>query len=193
MEGAAVPTGLGWYERVDEELRLLKVHKDRLLWLQRVYEEQRGSILEKIAWHEEQLRVAMHLAKNALGKSSLECPNGKAAIRKSPGRLEVSNEPAAIVWARLQLSRPDLIRIKESIDKAALRHLLKDAGEGALADPETGEVLPFVRLEGAGEMSLSYGLRFDHHAGAAVRSHRRGSGDVQDVSSAVQRQLENEV
>jgi hypothetical protein len=112
-------------------------------------------ILEKVAWHEEQLRVAMHLAKNALGRSSLECPNGKAAIRKSPGRLEVSDEAAAIKWVRLY-EIPDLIRIKESIDKAALRHLLKDAGEGALADPATGEVLGFVRLEGAGEMSLSY-------------------------------------
>jgi phage host-nuclease inhibitor protein Gam len=72
---------------------------------------------------------------------TLSLPAGSVSLRARQPLVEV-DEPAALEWARAEA--PDVVKVRESIDKAALKKRLEFAPGGSAIDADTGEVLPFV-------------------------------------------------
>lgn len=73
---------------------------------------------------------------------SISTPYGTVSARKSPDKLEY-NEEAFMEWAEnFNLS---LIRIKQEINKEEAKKYFKITEEGAVIDPETGELVEFAR------------------------------------------------
>jgi phage host-nuclease inhibitor protein Gam len=72
---------------------------------------------------------------------TLNLPAGSVSLRARQPLVEV-DEPAALAWARVEA--PDVVKVRESIDKAALKKRLEFAQGGYAVDTESGEVLPFV-------------------------------------------------
>lgn len=75
---------------------------------------------------------------NGRKKKSIELPGGTIAIRARQPTLELDEEKA-MVWA--QTWHPDLIRVKASLDRNAVKKAVEFADGGELIDRETGEVL----------------------------------------------------
>jgi phage host-nuclease inhibitor protein Gam len=72
---------------------------------------------------------------------SLDLPGGRISIRARQPRLEVEDEQA-IEWAKQ--NDPDLVRVKETLDRVALRKSVALEPGGAVIHKATGEVLPFA-------------------------------------------------
>ena len=72
---------------------------------------------------------------------TLSLPAGSIALRARQPLVEI-DEHAALQWARTSL--PEVVRVKESIDKPALKKALEFAAGGYAVDPASGEVLPFI-------------------------------------------------
>lgn len=72
----------------------------------------------------------------------IRTPMGSANLRKQQDQYEY-DESAFLEWAKE--NDPSYIRVKESIDKSAVRkNFVPDSSE--LIHPETGEIVPGVRL-----------------------------------------------
>lgn len=72
-------------------------------------------------------------------KFKLSTPYGKVTSRKS-SKWNYENEEALTKY--LKDNRPELVRVKEEVNKTELKKVFKDG-----IDKETGEVLPFVTIE----------------------------------------------
>lgn len=72
-------------------------------------------------------------------KFKLSTPYGKVTARKS-SKWNYENEEALVKY--LKDNKPELVRVKEEVDKTELKKVFKDG-----VDKETGEVLPFVTIE----------------------------------------------
>lgn len=82
-------------------------------------------------------------------QKTLRLPHGELTARKAPDRFEVDEE-AFLAWAKQ--AAPALVRVKEEVDRQALRKHFAGAEPGQeLVDPATGEVLGCARLV-AGEV-----------------------------------------
>jgi phage host-nuclease inhibitor protein Gam len=60
-------------------------------------------------------------------KRSVNLPHGIAGFRRTPDRLEVADEGAAVEWARE--NAPHAIRVRESIDKNEMKANIEATGE----------------------------------------------------------------
>jgi len=72
-------------------------------------------------------------------KFKLSTPYGKVTARKS-SKWNYENEEALVKY--LKDNKPELVRVKEEVNKTELKKVFKDG-----VDKETGEVLPFVTIE----------------------------------------------
>lgn len=72
-------------------------------------------------------------------KFKLSTPYGKVTSRKT-AKWNYENEEALTKY--LKDNRPELVRVKEEVNKTELKKVFKDG-----IDKETGEVLPFVTVE----------------------------------------------
>jgi hypothetical protein len=85
---------------------------------------------------------------------SLDLPGGRVQLRARQPRLEILDEAAAIAWLKAA-DHGEYVRIKESVDKAALKKALA-AEEGVLFLADTGEPVEWASLEEQGDsVSLS--------------------------------------
>ena len=97
-------------------------------------------------WFQTHLQLWLQeLIAEGRAKKSIALPGGKLAMRKRQPKIEVEDEESFIVWLHTA-GRDDLVKVKESIDKAALKKSIAIEGTRAfLAD--TGEVLEGVLVE----------------------------------------------
>ncbi|CUQ09672.1 phage protein [Clostridium paraputrificum] len=72
-------------------------------------------------------------------KFKLSTPYGKVTARKS-NKWNYENEEALVKY--LKDNKPELVRVKEEVNKTELKKVFKDG-----VDKETGEILPFVTIE----------------------------------------------
>lgn len=72
-------------------------------------------------------------------KFKLSTPYGKVTARKSI-KWNYENEEALVKY--LKDNNPELVRVKEEVNKTELKKVFKDG-----VDKETGEILPFVTIE----------------------------------------------
>lgn len=72
-------------------------------------------------------------------KFRLSTPFGKVKSRKYKKWIYEDEEE---LLAYCNMNKIDAVKVEEKVDKAALKKLFKDG-----INPETGEVLPFVRIE----------------------------------------------
>ena len=72
-------------------------------------------------------------------KFKLSTPYGKVTARKS-SKWNYENEEALVKY--LKDNKPELVRVKEEVNKTELKKVFKDG-----VDKETGEILPFVTIE----------------------------------------------
>ena len=79
---------------------------------------------------------------------TLDLPHGKVSMRARPVSFDL-DETKALDWART--THPELLRVKESLDKSAWKKAIALGDEGAVVDADTGEVLEFARWHDAGE------------------------------------------
>jgi hypothetical protein len=83
---------------------------------------------------------------------SLATPHGVVRLRARPVQFEI-DEDAALAWAKD--THPGLLKYTVKLDKAGFKKALALGDDGALVDPESGEVLPFARWVDPGE-SISF-------------------------------------
>jgi len=84
------------------------------------------------------------LIREGRAKKSLSLPGGKIALRSRGPKIEITDEGVALSWLREH--RPDLVRVKESLDRAGLKKVtIMDGQKVVLVD--TGEVLEFAYAE----------------------------------------------
>lgn len=84
------------------------------------------------------------------GRKSITLPHGTIKSRSGSKRIEVTDEPAFLAWARQHA--PTLIRVREEPDKAAIKASFPAAmlaEVDVLVDRDTGEVIPGVQLSRA--------------------------------------------
>lgn len=72
-------------------------------------------------------------------KFKLSTPYGKVTARKS-NKWNYENEEALVKY--LKDNKPELVRVKEEVNKTELKKVFKDG-----VDKVTGEILPFVTIE----------------------------------------------
>lgn len=88
----------------------------------------------------EGLLIEYYVAQRAVDKKfKINTPYGKVSARKSKKWIYEDEEQ---LKEYLKVNDIPMIRVKEELDKAGLKKLFKDG-----VDKETGEVLPFVRIE----------------------------------------------
>lgn len=85
----------------------------------------------------------MELAREGRAKKSLELPGGTIKIRKRQPEITMDEEKA-IPW--LRENDPDLLRVKESVDKSALRKAVKREEGVGVVHTSTGEVIAWMDL-----------------------------------------------
>jgi phage host-nuclease inhibitor protein Gam len=96
---------------------------------------------------------------------SLDLPGGTVRLRARQPELAL-DEVAAVAWAREQ--RLDVIRVRHSLDKSALRKAVELVDGGAVIDASTGEVLPFMTWSPQGDsVSFTPAGAADESGGAA--------------------------
>lgn len=145
--GDAEPTvdladALSYCEHAMRKLRALQAAADR------IDEDHRAQLAEIKQWHKQesgrllgemhrmrlemQPRVRALVAADPMGRKSVELVAGRAGFRRSPAKLVVEDEDAAIDW--LDVHRDgEFVRTKRSVDIAALK--------------AANESVPGVRLE----------------------------------------------
>jgi hypothetical protein len=84
---------------------------------------------------------------------SLDLPGGRIQLRARQPKLEILDEERAIAWLKAA-EHGELVRVKESVDKAALKKALA-AEDGVLFIAETGEPVEWASLEEQGD-SVSF-------------------------------------
>ena len=81
------------------------------------------------------------------GRKSLSLPYGSVRSRAGGKRLDFVDETAFIEWARV--NQPELIRVKESVNKINATAFFLDAADenlDLLVDEKTGEIIPGVNV-----------------------------------------------
>ena len=159
MEETAPETSEAWRITTDDEAawvsrKAQKAHRELArveAWEEReiarvkaVAARERTPYERDIEWAEGQLHVWLDgLIREGRNKKSMELPGGRVAVRSRPPRLEIDDETVALEW--LHERGAGYVRVKESVDKAALRkHLVVDGTTVAL---DTGEPVEWARFE----------------------------------------------
>lgn len=151
-DGQIVELESGWYELMDDALGKLQYHKARLAMLTNTFAVQKARIEEKIAFHEQNLRVAATFGRTAMG-STIDAPHGRVTLRTAKGKFVVSDVKAALAYSE---KHEIPVRVKREVMVDALRPQLQEREGGELVDTKTGEIIPWAKVEGKGEVSVSY-------------------------------------
>jgi phage host-nuclease inhibitor protein Gam len=125
-------------------------------WEQREIERVRNAAATERARFERDLEFFAHALAAYLqslihaGRKTrtLNLPGGTIRLRARPTAFDL-DEQKALEWARV--THPDLLRVRESLDKAAFKRLVALGDSGTVIDPETGEVLDWARWSDPGD------------------------------------------
>jgi hypothetical protein len=138
---AAVEAASGWEAREIERIRA-------------VAEAERNRYRGEIEFFEGHLGgYLVRLVAEGRKTKSLDLPGGRVQLRARQAKLEILDEERGILWLK-DAGREDLIRVKESVDKTALKKALA-AEDGVLFIAETGEPVEWASLEEQGD-SVSF-------------------------------------
>lgn len=77
---------------------------------------------------------------------SMKLPNGAIRFRKQQPAYQYDDDLKKVVSSLKRMDRADLIKVKESPDKTAIKKAFV-ANKGQLVNPETGEVVDGVNIE----------------------------------------------
>ncbi|SFJ82666.1 host-nuclease inhibitor Gam family protein [Thermoflavimicrobium dichotomicum] len=114
-------------------------------WLEHV----NGDLDSQIQFFEDHLaEYAERLRQKDSKFKSMKLPNGRFGFRKQPAKWHYDEK--VLLNQLKENGRNDLIRIKEEIDKQAIKKQFKVI-DGRVIDPETGEVINGVTVEEQGE------------------------------------------
>jgi hypothetical protein len=84
---------------------------------------------------------------------SLDLPGGRVQLRARQPKLEILDEAKAITWLR-ENGYSDAVRVKESVDKTAVKKALTKT-QGFVLMAESGEIVEWASLEEQGD-SMSF-------------------------------------
>ena len=123
------------YFAIDAEIALLKAQAEAAV--KRLQSDREG--LERLYQSELESFIRSLIAQDKKGRKSLILPHGTCAVRAVPGGLRITDENAALKYARS--CAKDAIRTEERLDSAKYRELAEKALQSE------GEMLPGIDMQ----------------------------------------------
>ncbi len=138
-------------------LRKIKAYKDKISEADKLAESEISRISDWKDKEEKSAQESIGFFEGLLGRYLMEqrqvdekfkvsTPYGKVSTRKLPDKWEYDEE-TALKWAKC--NAPDLVRVKEEVNKAELKKAVK-VSDGKAID-QNGEVVPGVNIIPQGE------------------------------------------
>lgn len=118
---------------------LINVSEAEIQKISNWVEGEAKKIDDDMAYFERLIEEYYRTNKEQDSKFKLSTPYGKVKSRKYKKWIYEDEEE---LLAYCNMNEIDVVKVEEKVDKAALKKLFKDG-----INPETGEVLPYVRIE----------------------------------------------
>lgn len=140
-----------------ESLRRIAYHQRILEHHRTISRAREEAILDRIRWHEANLRFAAVRLSRDYGRAMIPLPGGgHVRVAKARGSFILTNEHAAKEYAAAHDCL--ITRLVETIDKLSLRKKLAER-DGALIDPATGDIISWAAIERDPDgLSFSYSI-----------------------------------